>query len=1218
MNHLSRFLAAGLFAAASLTPMAASAQEEQPIITFRTNIYDQYGATNSFHFVLGTSSSADYYDVDCGFGSFETEVQPYSVGTDGTINATSIQCRVSADGIVKVYGDPTKLEYIDTEGCYIDWIDMERCTNLAVIDLSHNEFSRLDLSPFTNAYAIYLTGNELTAQSPLKVGPNKPFLEILECDIIEHMDPSFNLSDYPALKVFDGYHNRGLKQCDPTGCPNLMSLSLELTDVATLDVTKNPKLQRLNISETQIRDIDLSANPNLMYLMAEHSSGTINTGYRLNKIDLSANPYLAVLTLAGNGLDRIDISKNPSLTNVNLSRNNLKQLSVEANPMIYSLNVAYNDLDFATLPIPADNWGEYYYYRAPMAAAKSYAVGVPIDFSARVLREGTSTFARVMRQPRGGNPEEVDASAYTYADGKVTFNTTLADSVYIEFGNSAFVDYTINTACFMVKEPSQVGIPSRIATFTFPASMAGREVALSVGMDFATTASPRTYMIQVGAGELTPMQCTSVTATDLNGRFTIPSGTGSNTTVSLYLPEGDVLTALALDGAQLTSVNLAQAAELRTLSITNCELRTIDLSTNRCLTSLNLAGNKLTSLNLAGVAGDYEKNVLQSVDASNNLISKFEIVSTTQLRSLNLANNRLKSLILKNYDRLENLDLSSNLIAEPLNLAYLSNAVNVNLANNSLEELVTVDMPHLRSFNISGNRFTIATLPWLGNVAEGVYTYAPQQPLQLVAFAPAVNLTAQTRSVGGHGTTFTWKRSADGSPLTEGADFERVGSGAVRFLRTDLGKVYCEITHAAFPDLSGANVYRTTDVTVTGAPTTKVATFTTTATGKATVVFRGHKDTALYIDWRGDGTEFIQYPVKADNYITYELQNTYAGATATVYTYESPEDIAVFSIYDAPMTSFDGSPLTRVESLGIGGAKLTDDALTLPASPNLAELLLPNNQLSTRTFTEYASTLSSLNLAGNLYTTFNSTSYPALQCLSLSNNKLTQVTLGNPRLWNVLLEYNELSELDVTNLPDLYQLIITGNRFSTIDLSAVRGSLMVLGLGQNLFHFGTLPTENDLPRLSYYTYGRQAEVAAECIEGTVDLSAMATVNGTPSQFAWYLGDIITNAETGELEGELLEGTGDDPEYTTVNGLTTFHYSFDRPLRCVITNPALPALTLFTHPVSVNVNGISLPTASPSDPTNPATLPTYNLQGIPVPTPATPGLYIRGGQKHLLR
>ena len=67
---------------------------------------------------------------------------------------------------------------------------------------------------------------------------------------MDHLDQSFNLSDYPALVVFDGYHNTDLRNVDPTGCPLLQSLSVELTPCASLDVSKNPLLQTLTISDS--------------------------------------------------------------------------------------------------------------------------------------------------------------------------------------------------------------------------------------------------------------------------------------------------------------------------------------------------------------------------------------------------------------------------------------------------------------------------------------------------------------------------------------------------------------------------------------------------------------------------------------------------------------------------------------------------------------------------------------------------------------------------------------------------------------------------------------------------------------------------------------------------------------------------------------------------------------------------------------------------------
>lgn len=77
--------------------------------------------------------------------------------------------------------------------------------------------------------------------------------------------------------VFDGYHNMDLRNVDPTGCPNLQSLSVELTPCASLDVSKNPLLQSLNISESRITSIDISKNPKLMNFYASHESGGPST-----------------------------------------------------------------------------------------------------------------------------------------------------------------------------------------------------------------------------------------------------------------------------------------------------------------------------------------------------------------------------------------------------------------------------------------------------------------------------------------------------------------------------------------------------------------------------------------------------------------------------------------------------------------------------------------------------------------------------------------------------------------------------------------------------------------------------------------------------------------------------------------------------------------------------------------------------------------------------
>jgi len=1221
MNSIFKWAAAALLAvsAASGAPQVSAQTGETPVITFKTNIYDQFGAQNAFHLVIGTTQT-DYYDVDCGFGPVEVEVTPAVFDSESqAIKGTTVSCQVNADGMVRIYGDPSKIDYFAAEGCYIDWIEMDECVNLSVLDLQHNELKHLDLTPFSSLEALYLTGNTFTAETPLKVGGNKPRLQILELDIIEYLDQSFNLSDYPALVLFNGYHNMDLRNVDPSGCPELLVLILEMAPVETLDVSHNPKLMRLNISDTRIRSIDISKNPGLQNFLAQHVSGTINTDIKLTDIDLSNNPNLVLLNMAGNRLKNIDLSKNTMLTNLSLARNELSEIDLTANTNLYSVDLSNNYLNFATLPLPRDAWGEYYYYRSPLPCDKSYAAGADIDFSAQVLREGTTTSARVWQDPVGGDPVLLDESAYVYADGKIKFNSAISDSVYVEFGNSAFLDYSLRSASFMVKDAGEMGKPSKIASLNVAAAMAGKEVSFKVGMSGATDVAPKTFYVKTGDGEMREF---SATSDALPAVCNFAETVNGACELAVYVPEGEVMTAFAIEDVTLGSIDITGATEVRDLVVKGCGLSAINLGYNRCLQRLDISGNRLGNVTLEGVFGDYEKNVLTDIDASNNRLYNFKVVSTTQIRSMNLANNMLTSFVLKNYDGLTNLDLSGNRLKEEVNLAYLGNAENINLSNNRITNLVVGDMPLLRRFDVSNNNLTLETLPYLEGVSSEVYIYSPQKNLEIAAKAPGINITSQNRVIAGQATRFEWKKT-DGTPLREGVDVECNG-GATRFLDLELGTVYCEMTHPAFPEFAGEKVFRTTDVTVTGAPTTVVASFTTTEDSEAAeVIFTGVSTSALYIDWRGDGTEYIQYPINGNSYSSYPGQKTYAGANVKVYTYDSTDDIVQFAIYDAPMSRMDASPMKNLKSFSVGGAGLDENTLIFPASPGLEEITLSDNAFSKKDFNEFSS-LKHLVLSGNSYETFNAGDKPELQTLVVSKNKLTDITFKeNGKLWGLDVSGNELEEINFGETPNLTQIIASNNKLASIDLTPVRNVLVALDLQRNRFTFHTLPLRNDYPNLGVYLFIGQAPMPITCTDGVVDLSLQAKVGDSATTFRWFMGEVTEDPETGELVGEELETGGDDPEYTVVDGITTFHYTFEGPLTCVMTNEAYSGLNLFTEPVIVDKAGLEGVTADDSD----ATVDVYTVTGIRVRSGVAradalrglaPGFYICGGRKVLVR
>lgn len=427
------------------------------------------------------------------------------------------------------------------------------------------------------------------------------------------------------------------------------------------------------------------------------------------------------------------------------------------------------------------------------------------------------------------------------------------------------------------------------------------------------------------------------------------------------------------------------------------------------------------------------------------------------------------------------------------------------------------------------------------------------------------------------------------------------------------------MTHAAFPDLAGDNVFKTTETTVTDAPTTVVASFTTSAdTELGQVVFTGHKDTALYIDWRGDGTEYVQYPVVDETYTAYLNQTTYAGANVKVYTYESADDISVFSISDIPMTDMDASPLKKLIAFTVSGGGLDENSLRLPVDSDLRELNLSGNNFSGTDFSQYFPNLVSLNLSGNAYESFDASKYPYLDILYLSTNKLTSLTFGgNNRLWGLMADNNELEEITFDGCPALSQINLSGNKFATLDVTPIKDILRALDISNNRFTFATLPLASDCPLMLVYGYLGQAKIETSCADGLVDLSSQASVNGTDTEYKWYLGDVTYDTETSEYTGEALYSDIDDPEnpeFSVDGGVTSFHTTFDNYVTGLLTNAQFPGLTLMTVPVTVDRSGIEDILADSDKNENVDVFTLSGVQVLKAAAPASvgslaPGMYI---------
>lgn len=1163
---------------------------DEPIITFKTSIYENVGASNQFSLVIGTLDAGQYIDVDCGFGAIEYETAQAVVDEETqSVTGTYIECQVSEEGIVKIYGDPAQIDYLNASGCYITEIEFKGVYNISVLDLSHNELKALDLSDMSSLQALYLSDNTFTAETPLKIGGNKPDLTILEINTIDYMDESFNLSDYPALASFDGYHNLGLTKCDPTGCPNLLRLTLDVTNVESIDVSKNPYLTILNVSNTRITELDLSNNPYLVQLYCDHV-GSFNNEYKIEKLDLTNNPELAHLFCAGNKLTSLDISKCTKLVTLSATDNYLSSIDVSNNSALYIVELNKNCLDFVTLPLDPGSWNTYYYGQRNFPVEKSYKVGNAFDFSARVLREGSTTDAVLysVSESAPESPVLVDESYYSYSNGVLTVNQVIEDSVYVAFANELFPDAILRTDKFKVKSEATYGENNKSFFFT-TSVLAGTAISFGIGIDGATEANPKEFYVNLGDGNLVTYEATSA------GVPSTPNVVGSRVgygPIEVYVKEGDVLTAIESTNIKMTGANVTAAPSLRVLRIENAGLRELDLTWNRCLQSLDLSDNNFFRLSLGGANGAYEKNALTDIDLSNNFLSTLTLNNVQAIKNIDLSNNQLSddsALDFSDADYILSVDLSNNLF-ETLDFTYCSIMTRLDVSDNKLTSIVMPTECNLEYFDCHNNSFTLATLPEHGSLKDENYIYAPQADYVIATKGPGIDLSSQNREINGSATVYTWK-DASGKALTEGVDYTN-NNGVMVFKNVSVGKIVCEMTNSAFPAFTGANVYKTTAIEAAAMPTNVIASFTTINDGDAVSLSLAAQNagTAVYIGWGGD--ENLSQYMLGTSYQLFDA-TTKANTEVKVYTYDDSEKITVFSMSGAALSSCDVSKLTDAICINIGDAGLSQ--IKLPESIVLQELFLEGNNFESFDLSKYPS-LRLVSLGSNALTSIDLSKNANIQEFSASNNQISSVKFDNEKLNSLYLENNNLSEISFDGAPNIEQLSLSYNFLSELDVNALP-DLRVLAINNNSFTFKTLPLNN----YSVYYYGNQAPMSVEVVDGKVDLSDQLMVNGTETVYRWFLGAPTENVDTGELEGEELFI---DEEYTLSGGITEFLANFDGVM-CVMTNAALPNVYIYTELLDVTA-GIEDILAD-VDPNAPVEY--YNLQGIKVENPEN-GIYIR--------
>lgn len=1175
-------------------------QAADPDITLRTSNYDTAGPNNACTIVVGGTAGA-YLEVDCGFGPVEYQIKEATFDpTTQTIKGTPLTCQVSQEGLIKIYFDEgTEIDYFNAEGCGLEWADFTDPSTIQIVNFNHNNLEKLDLTDFSALQIAYLSDNPF-GKEPLKIGKNHPELAMLEINSVYNIDPEFDIDTYPKLTVLDAFAVPGITKLTPSGCPGLVRLSIDCTNVSELDLSNNASLAVLNISETGIRDINLSGCPNLQEFYAVHQSDTYNPDVKLKNLDVTMLPKLYYLFVAGNELKSIDVSKNPELDHLWLGYNLLTDLDISNNQKISSLRLEGNYFDFVTLPADRETFNEYEYLQKPFEVPVELETGKVLDLSSRVNRPNTTTVARLVSIKREApyTPVPVDESLWSFEDGKLTVNQAMTDSVYLELVNSDFTAVAQTTTKFKVKNAADMGKPDTQMTFQ-PALAEKAELAMCIGIEGASTENPKTLYVTQGNGTTTTFQITTSAMPSEPNVKLAAAGYGQTT---LATDVAQRISAVGIDGVEMYACDVTPMSSLRELRLTGSGLYNLDLGYNRCLEKLVLNGNHFSEFTIDGVSGDYTKNVLTHIDLADNEMTKFTSSFVDGLEYYDVHNNKLTELSFKDAERISYLDVSNNEL-EALTINYLSSLKVLNASGNKLSSYTAPETNIIEKADFSDNCFTYANLPARNGLSEDNYLYAPQAKILITSKAPGIDLSAQAVTIDGKPVKFAWYKT-DGTQLQEGTQYT-ITDGRTRFLDASVGAVYCVMTCESLPAFSGENALMTTDVVASEMPTNVVAEFHTAEAGTMELSLAADADaTSIYIDWNGDGTNLVQYTLNT-SYTLFTAQ-TKADTDVKVYSYEENNGVTVFSIGGVKLSSFNGSNLKQAFAFSVTDAGL--ESITFPATDKIRELGLNGNALTEFDATKFPN-LYSLSLTGNKLKTLDLTMCPDIELLSAARNELTEVKFKEGNLIYFLdLTDNCFESYDLQQHKHLNQLGLAGNRLTTIDPSNLP-DLRTIALDHNNFTFATLPLPEE--HWMRYTYANQAEIVPEIDGLVINLSSQKQVKETPTVYRWFIGVPTTNPDTGELEGEELVA---GEEYTIEDGVTTLSQGYNKMI-CLMTNSELPNVILTTD--LLDLSALETIETDMVD----AEAQYFTLDGVKVKNP-TSGLYIvvRGNKvtKELLK
>ena len=198
-------------------------------------------------------------------------------------------------------------------------------------------------------------------------------------------------------------------------------------------------------------------------------------------------------------------------------------------------------------------------------------------------------------------------------------------------------------------------------------------------------------------------------AKDVNGNYLKVDANENN-----QIEESELLpiVSLKINSSNVRDLTgILKFVNLTELDVNSCYLSSLNVSELKDLKTLRCANNSITSLNLTGLSK------IEILECSNNLLTSLDLTLLTGLKNLSIAKNKLTVLNVKSFKDLESLSLESNYI-QNLDISNLTKLVNATFYGNPLTILNASNCTSLKYISVMDQKLTSATISGCSSLEE--------------------------------------------------------------------------------------------------------------------------------------------------------------------------------------------------------------------------------------------------------------------------------------------------------------------------------------------------------------------------------------------------------------------------------------------------------------------------------------------------------------------